>query len=84
MRTCLECLHYHVAKDLEFTLVPDDQYREEIPKGKCFINLDLYWCDKPEDEDDDFSVLSWETPSQFQKEEWFPRLASVCSNFSPK
>lgn len=81
VKSCLLCSNLHKAKDCEFTLIPDDQYRKEVPKGKCFINIDLYWCSKPETEEDDFSVLSWGTPTPFDKETWFPMLADVCESY---
>jgi len=82
MKSCLNCEHCHVTKDCEFWLEPEDQYtRNEVPKGRAFQNLDLFWCDKPEDSDDDFSVLSYGRPSDFQKDIWFPEIASICDEY---
>jgi len=84
MRTCLDCIHRHITKDLEFTLIPHNQERGDTPNGKCSINIDLCWCDKPEVEDDDFQVLSFGKADKFTIEHWWPELASVCSDFTEK
>jgi len=81
MITCLHCTHCHCSSDIEFDLVPHDQHRVGVPKGQCSINIDLGWCDKPEQDGATFSVLSFGKPSKFDRESWFPALARFCSNF---
>ena len=81
MDTCLNCRHGHVSKDFEFELASHDPRRNGNPDGRCWVNIDLYWCDKPETEDDDFQVLCWGTPSGFYKDVWFPQLATICEQY---
>lgn len=81
MANCLDCIHYHQSSDIEFDLIPYDQHRTDTPKGQCFINIDLAWCDKPDRDGDSFSVLSFGKPDQFKRDVWFPQLAKVCLEF---
>jgi len=42
--------------------------------------MDMCWCDIPEVEGEDFTILSYGKPSKWEKEEWFSYLAAVCEN----
>ena len=84
MKSCLDCKHCHVTKDCEFWLEPEDQRKPNVPCGRCFINIDLYWCSRPDEVDSNFAVLSFGAPAQSQKGRWLQQLASICSDFCAK
>ena len=79
---CLKCEHCHISSDVEFDIeIEKPKYSSNItPIGKCSVNMDMCWCDIPEVEGEDFTILSYGKPSKWEKEEWFSYLAAVCEN----
>ena len=82
-KSCLGCKHCHISSDVEFDVkIEQPKYSANVvPIGFCSVSIDMCWCDIPEQEGDDFCILSYGKPSRWDAEEWFPQLASVCENY---
>lgn len=83
MKSCLNCKHCHIGKDVEFDIKPDTVGRTDgVPRGTYHANMDMVWCEIPEADYDDFAVLTYGKPTNWEKEYWLPQLASVCENWA--
>ena len=87
MKSCFNCKSGHIAKDFEFDIVSSGISRYSVPEnfrhdpshpiGKCFMNIDMLWCDNPDDKANNFSVISFKPFNQ----KFCEFMAENCNNY---